>query len=93
MRFNESISGSTILKELEKPELAVPAQNGRALSSATIRGDVTASPFPIPMIDGAMLLAQEIISGENDHGPESTRALRADRIFQDWRDQADGFYE
>jgi hypothetical protein len=93
MRFNESSSGSTILRELEKPELAVPAQNGRALQGATITGDVTTSPIPRPTIDGAMLLAQEIISGENDDGRESTREFLARVIFHDWRDQADGFYE
>jgi hypothetical protein len=90
---SEPVFTTTSLRNCEKPELAAPVQNGRALPYSASKGDVTASPIPRPAMDGAMLLAQEIISGENEDGRESTRVVLAGVIIQHWRDQADGFFE
>jgi diaminobutyrate acetyltransferase len=49
-----------IYRDAGKPDAAVPVINGCALPGAAIQGDVTASPIPIPTIDGALYLAAEI---------------------------------
>ena len=78
---SEPLFTTTSLSNREKPELAAPGQDGRALPGATITGDVTASPIPIPTIDDAMLL-----------GEESARALFGGVVLQRWHNQADGFF-
>ena len=72
---------------------ARPVTNSCALPSAPAIGDATASPVPIPTIDGALYLAAEILlpefwpAGSNHDlwggGPDGT--------YQ-WRNQADGFF-
>lgn len=74
--------------------MAVPLTDGCTLPGAAIRGDVTASPIPVPTIDGALYLVAEIIWPEfwpAAHNHDLWRAGR-DGTCQ-WRNQADGLYE
>jgi hypothetical protein len=90
---SEPLFTTTSLSNQEKPQQAAPVQNGCVLQGATTTGDVTASPIPIPTIDDAILLGEELISGSDDCWNESARALVAGVILQHWRNQADGFFE
>jgi hypothetical protein len=82
-----------ILRIPEKPRRVPPVHNGCALPSAASKGDVTASPIPKLTIDGAVLLAEEFISGSDGCSTESARALFAGVVLQHWRNQADGVFE